>query len=102
MLGHTTQVLRNNWKLYLENLKGSYHVSIFHLFYTTFKISRLSQKGGIIVDESGGHHASYSMIEPDRPDNRPEEKTRVDKDVFRLEDASLLGNRDELYDSTTL
>jgi terephthalate 1,2-dioxygenase oxygenase component alpha subunit len=83
-------------------VKNSYQVSIFHLFFATFKISRLSQEGGIIVDESGSHHVSYSMIEPDRPDNRLGGKTRADKDVFRRAGFSLLGNRDEFYDGITL
>ena len=107
VLGHTTQVLRNNWKLYVENVKDSYHASILHLFFTTFKINRLSQKGGIIVDASGGHHVSYSMIDRDAPRNGQEdkglgEKTRADKDGFRLADPSLLQNRDEFGDGITL
>jgi phenylpropionate dioxygenase-like ring-hydroxylating dioxygenase large terminal subunit len=55
VLGRTTQVLPNNWKLYFENVKDSYHASILHLFFTTFEINRLNQKGGIIIDDSGGH-----------------------------------------------
>jgi anthranilate 1,2-dioxygenase large subunit len=102
VLGHTTQVLRNNWKLYVENVKDSYHASILHLFFTTFKINRLSQKGGIIVDESGGHHVSYSMIDQEAAAPGPGEKTRADKDGFRLEDPSLLETRDEFGDGITL
>ena len=63
VLGRFTQVLPNNWKLYMENVKDSYHASILHLFFTTFELNKLSQKGGIIVDESGGHHVSYSAID---------------------------------------
>src|SRR5690606_26021399 len=63
IIGRYTQALPNNWKLYVENVKDSYHASLLHLFFTTFEINRLSQKGGIIVDESGGHHVSYSMID---------------------------------------
>lgn len=102
VLGHTTQVLRNNWKLYIENVKDSYHASILHLFFTTFKINRLSQKGGIIVDESGGHHVSYSMIDRDAREAGPGEQTRADRDGFRLEDPALLENRDEFGDGITL
>jgi phenylpropionate dioxygenase-like ring-hydroxylating dioxygenase large terminal subunit len=107
VLGHTTQVLRNNWKLYVENVKDSYHASILHLFFTTFKINRLSQKGGIIIDDSGGHHVSYSMIDrdsasPGQRDAGPGEKTRADKDGFRLADPSLLETRDEFGDGITL
>src|ERR1700744_1064359 len=54
VLGRYTQALPNNWKLYMENVKDSYHASILHLFFTTFERNRLSLKGGIIVDESGG------------------------------------------------
>ena len=66
VLGRFTQALPNNWKLYVENVKDSYHASLLHLFFTTFELNRLSQKGGIIVDESGGHHVSYSVIDPTR------------------------------------
>ncbi len=55
VIGRYTQVLPNNWKLYMENVKDSYHASILHLFFTTFEINRLSQTGAIIVDESGGN-----------------------------------------------
>ena len=44
VLGRYTQVLPNNWKLYMENVKDSYHASILHLFFTTFELNRLSQK----------------------------------------------------------
>jgi terephthalate 1,2-dioxygenase oxygenase component alpha subunit len=63
VIGRFTQALPNNWKLYVENVKDSYHASLLHLFFTTFELNRLSQKGGVIVDESGGHHVSYSMID---------------------------------------
>jgi anthranilate 1,2-dioxygenase large subunit len=41
VLGRITQVLPNNWKLYMENVKDSYHASILHLFFTTFELNRL-------------------------------------------------------------
>ncbi len=63
VIGRFTQALPNNWKLYVENVKDSYHASLLHLFFTTFELNRLSQKGGVIVDASGGHHVSYSMID---------------------------------------
>ena len=63
VIGRFTQALPNNWKLYVENVKDTYHASLLHLFFTTFELNRLSQKGGVIVDESGGHHVSYSMID---------------------------------------
>jgi anthranilate 1,2-dioxygenase large subunit len=103
VLGRVTQALPNNWKLYMENVKDSYHASILHLFFTTFELNRLSLKGGIIVDESGGHHVSYSAID-----------TTVQKDVeyskqqlrseseYKLADPSLLQGFDEYHDGVTL
>jgi anthranilate 1,2-dioxygenase large subunit/terephthalate 1,2-dioxygenase oxygenase component alpha subunit len=61
LLGGYSQMLPSNWKLYMENVKDSYHASLLHTFFTTFRLNRLSQKGGIIVSESGGNHISYSM-----------------------------------------
>ncbi len=63
ILGRSTQVLPNNWKLYAENVKDTYHASILHLFLTTFRINRLSQEGGIVIDDSGAHHFSYSKLD---------------------------------------
>src|SRR6266567_331416 len=51
IIGRSTQVLPNNWKLYFENTKDTYHASILHAFLTTFRINRLSQAGGINIDE---------------------------------------------------
>src|SRR5437899_541935 len=63
VMGRFTQPLPNNWKLYVENVKDTYHASLLHLFFTTFRLNRLSQKGGIIVSESGAHHVSWSAID---------------------------------------
>ena len=63
VLGSYSQMLPSNWKLYMENVKDSYHASLLHTFFTTFRLNRLSQKGGLVVSESGGNHISYSMAE---------------------------------------
>jgi len=103
VLGRTTQGLPNNWKLYVENVKDSYHASILHLFFTTFEINRLNQKGGIIVDDSGGHHVSYSMV--DRAIDNAEytsQALRSSKDDYRLEDPTVVEAFDEFGDGITL
>ena len=103
VLGYYTQVLRNNWKLYIENVKDSYHASILHLFFTTFRINRLSQSGGIVVDESGGHHVSYSMVGKQGGDGEyAAAGLRADSDQFGLKDPTLLSGRDEFADGITL
>ncbi|HEX2545019.1 MAG TPA: aromatic ring-hydroxylating dioxygenase subunit alpha [Ramlibacter sp.] len=103
VIGRFTQALPNNWKLYVENVKDSYHASLLHLFFTTFELNRLSQKGGVIVDESGGHHVSFSMIDPAAADaSYKEQGLRSDTDNYRLKDPSVLAGFTEYDDGVTL
>lgn len=103
ILGRNTQILNNNWKLYMENTKDSYHASILHTFFTTFELNRLNQKGGIIVDDSGGNHVSYSMIDPSLGnEDYGKQKIRSANDNYRLADPSLLDGVDEYGDGVTL
>jgi phenylpropionate dioxygenase-like ring-hydroxylating dioxygenase large terminal subunit len=103
VIGRFTQALPNNWKLYVENVKDSYHASLLHLFFTTFELNRLSQKGGVIVDESGGNHVSFSMIDPAAADaSYKEQGLRSDAQNYRLKDPSLLAGFNEYDDGITL
>ena len=103
VIGRFTQALPNNWKLYVENVKDSYHASLLHLFFTTFELNRLSQKGGVIVDDTGGHHVSYSMIDPAAADaSYKEQGLRSDAGSYRLKDPSVLAGFDEYDDGITL
>jgi len=108
VLGRFTQILPNNWKLYVENVKDSYHASILHLFFTTFQLNRLSQRGGIIVDASGGNHVSYSAVDhASAPATRAATNDYADQKIrsetgHRLEDASVLAGADEFGDGITL
>ncbi|MBM3224725.1 MAG: Rieske 2Fe-2S domain-containing protein, partial [Candidatus Tectomicrobia bacterium] len=60
ILGSYSQFMHNNWKLYMENVKDTYHASILHLFLTTFGVNRLSMEGGLDISPDGGHHVSWS------------------------------------------
>lgn len=103
VLGRFTQALPNNWKLYMENVKDSYHASILHLFFTTFELNKLSQKGAIIVDESGGHHVSYSAIDPDAQKDAEYSRQQLrSESEYKLADPSLLQGFDEYHDGVTL
>ena len=59
-LGMHSQIIHNNWKLYAENLRDSYHATILHTFYATFNVNRLDMDGGIIMSDSKWHHYSYA------------------------------------------
>lgn len=103
VIGRFTQMLPNNWKLYFENVKDSYHASLLHTFFTTFEINRLSQKGGVIVDQSGGNHVSYSMIDQATVDSSYKDQAlRSDNTRYRLKDPSLLDGFKEFDDGITL
>jgi anthranilate 1,2-dioxygenase large subunit len=103
VIGRYTQALPNNWKLYVENVKDSYHASILHLFFTTFEINRLSQKGAIIVDESGGHHVSYSAIDRKATGNEEYSQQKIRSDSqYRLADPTMLQGFSEFSDDVTL
>lgn len=104
VLGRFTQKLPNNWKLYFENVKDSYHASLLHLFLTTFDVNRLTQKGGLIVSEDGGNHVSYSMVIPGEKHGSEyrDQGIRSEKSSYRLKDPSFLDGHDEIGDGITL
>jgi anthranilate 1,2-dioxygenase large subunit/terephthalate 1,2-dioxygenase oxygenase component alpha subunit len=98
LLGGYSQILPGNWKLYMENVKDSYHASLLHMFFTTFRLNRLSQKGGLVVSESGGNHISYSMSADVAGKEYEQAGMRSANAGFGLEAPELLQNVDELGD----
>ena len=60
ILGTHSQMIHNNWKLYAENVRDSYHATLLHTFYTTFRVNRLDMDGGIILSDRKWHHISYT------------------------------------------
>ena len=104
VIGRFTQALPNNWKLYIENVKDSYHASLLHLFFTTFELNRLSQKGGVIVDDERRPPRQLLDDRP-RPRRMPsykEQGLRSDTDSYRLKDPTLLQGFNEYDDGITL
>jgi anthranilate 1,2-dioxygenase large subunit/terephthalate 1,2-dioxygenase oxygenase component alpha subunit len=102
LLGGYSQMLPSNWKLYMENVKDSYHASLLHTFFTTFRLNRLSQKGGIIVSESGGNHISYSMAADVAGKEYEEARMRSANAGLTLEAPELLHSVDEFGDGIGL
>tara|TARA_B100001123_G_scaffold223977_1_gene252105 strand:- start:179 stop:1432 length:1254 start_codon:yes stop_codon:yes gene_type:complete len=103
LLGTYTQYMPNNWKLYMENVRDSYHASILHMFQATFRMNRLSMKGGIKLSENGWHHISYSVAETDREEHQYNSKTLLSvKDGYLLSDPRLVDMWREFDCGTTL
>jgi phenylpropionate dioxygenase-like ring-hydroxylating dioxygenase large terminal subunit len=104
VLGRFVQLLPNNWKLYVENVKDTYHASLLHAFFGTFRITRLTQGGGVLVSPDGAHHASYTI---DRADDCTsaayrEQGIRSERQDYKLADPSLLESVNEFGDDIRL
>jgi phenylpropionate dioxygenase-like ring-hydroxylating dioxygenase large terminal subunit len=103
LLGTFNQYMPNNWKLYMENVRDSYHASILHMFQATFRINRLSMKGGIKLSDNGWHHISYSIAETDKEEEQYNSKVLLSvKDGYLLSDPSLVASWREYDCGTTL
>ena len=103
ILGHHTQVLNNNWKLYVENVKDSYHAGLLHMFFATFRLNRLASEGGVIVSPDGGNHISYSRRRTIHASAEYDDaKLRASRQDYRLADPSLLDSVDEFGDGVNI
>jgi anthranilate 1,2-dioxygenase large subunit/terephthalate 1,2-dioxygenase oxygenase component alpha subunit len=104
VLGRFVQVLPNNWKLYCENVKDTYHASLLHAFFGTFRITRLTQGGGVMVSPDGGHHTSTTTDRVDDTANTAyrDQGIRSEHEGYRLADPSLLDGIDEFEDGIKL
>ena len=103
ILGGYTQVLQSNWKLYFENVKDTYHASLLHLFFSTFRLNRLEQRGGVIVGGDGGSHVSFTMMKTDSSGDEYERAgMRSVSGGYRLEAPQMLESVDEYGDGVTL
>jgi phenylpropionate dioxygenase-like ring-hydroxylating dioxygenase large terminal subunit len=102
ILGRSTQIMPNNWKLYAENTKDTYHASILHLFLTTFRINRLSAEGGIEMSESGANHISWSRLDYAQEDADYRAAQLRSDSSYRLADRSVIESVDEYGDGISL
>src|SRR5262247_717315 len=102
LLGDYSQTLPSNWKLYMENVKDTYHASLLHTFFTTFRLNRLSQKGGVVVSDCGGHHVSYSLAADTGGREYEQAGMRAAQEGFGLEAPGLLEAVDEFGDGIGL
>src|SRR5687767_340495 len=104
LLGTYTQVLPNNWKLYMDNVKDTYHASLLHLFFTRFRINRLTQGGGVFVSRDGAHHCTYTEMVEDKGDAYEKEKMRSagSETKMVLERPEILEQVDEFGDAVSI
>ncbi|HUQ26068.1 MAG TPA: Rieske 2Fe-2S domain-containing protein [Burkholderiales bacterium] len=103
VLGCYTQVLPNNWKLYMDNVKDTYHASLLHVFFTRFRINRLTQQGGVFVSKDGAHHCTFTKMVEDKGDAYEKDGMRsASSSSFSLENTEMLEQVDELGDAVSI
>lgn len=102
ILGRNTQVLPNNWKLYFENVKDTYHASILHLFLTTFKINKLTMPGGVYINPDGGNHYTYAMLDFAAESAAYKEAGLRSESDLQLHDPSVIDSVDEYGDGVSV
>ena len=104
LLGTHAQYMPNNWKLYMENVRDSYHASLLHMFQAAFRINRLTMDGGVRLSDGGWHHISYSKEATDRQGDETYggKKLRAMDQGFELADPSLIERWQEYPCGTTL
>ena len=103
LLGSYTQALPNNWKLYMDNVKDTYHASLLHLFFTRFRINRLTQKGGVFVSRDGAHHCTFTEMVEDEGDAYEKGGMRsAGSTDFKLEAPEVLHQSDEFGDRVSI
>jgi anthranilate 1,2-dioxygenase large subunit/terephthalate 1,2-dioxygenase oxygenase component alpha subunit len=102
ILGRYSQVMHNNWKLYIENSRDNYHPSLLHAFFSTFKLNRLSAEGGTLQDEASRHHITFTKRYTDVGDTAYDSgMIRAMKTDYGLKDPSLIDQWMEYDDQIT-
>ena len=102
LLGRYSQLMHNNWKLYIENSRDNYHPSLLHAFFSTFKINRLSADGGTKQDERSWHHITFTKRFTDKGDAVYDSgMIRAQKEDYGLKDPSLIDQWMEYPDQIT-
>src|SRR4029453_14458007 len=82
--------------------KDTYHASLLHTFFTTFRLNRLSQKGGVVVSDCGGHHVSYSLAADTGGREYEQAGMRAAQEGFGVEAPELVEAVDEFGDGIGL
>jgi anthranilate 1,2-dioxygenase large subunit/terephthalate 1,2-dioxygenase oxygenase component alpha subunit len=85
----------------MENVRDTYHASLLHMFFTTFKITRLSHGGGVMVSNNGVAHTSTTLAPPKGPDDSYS-GLRADNQGFQLQDPGFMTSVAEFNDDINL
>ena len=104
ILGYQRQRIFGNWKLYLENTRDTYHGSLLHEFQSTFGTSRVTQTGGVTMDERHRHNLTWAKIGTDDDAEFSElyKEHKVHESQLRLLEPEMVEFRREFDDGISL
>jgi salicylate 5-hydroxylase large subunit len=103
VLGYQRQRLKCNWKLYMENLKDSYHATLLHVFLISFGLYRAGQKGLSLQDEGTYAHSIFASSRTEQKEELgAESEMKSLRENLVLQDSSMLAATKEFPDNTTL
>ncbi len=89
LLGYQRQMLRCNWKMYMENLKDPYHATLLHTFYITFGLWRADNRSEMFTSADGRHGIMLSENTGKKTSAATGEISRFNDDLT-LEDMTLV------------
>jgi anthranilate 1,2-dioxygenase large subunit len=104
ILGYQRQRIYGNWKQYLENTRDTYHGSLLHEFQSTFGLSRVTQTGGVTMDDRHRHNLTWSRIgtDDDAEFSALYKANKVHESRLRLLEPSMVKFHPEWDDQTSL
>ena len=104
VLGYQRQRIAGNWKLYLENVRDTYHASLLHEFMVTFGIDRATQKGGVAMDARHRHNFTYAHAGSDNDQDAIKHygQHQLRANALKLADPALLRFEREFPDDLNL
>ncbi len=104
ILGYQRQRIYGNWKLYLENTRDTYHGSLLHEFQSTFGLSRITQTGGVTMDDRHRHNLTWSKsgTDQDAEFSALYKDNKVHESGLRLNDPGFVRFHDEWNDGISL
>ena len=94
LLGYQRQVIKSNWKTYLDNLKDPYHATLLHSFYITFGLWRADSKSENVPTGGGKHSIMTSVNSGKRKTEATTEMARFDDDLIILDSETVTPRRE--------
>jgi len=102
IIGRSTQVLPNNWKLYFENIQGHLHASILHAFLTSSDQPAVAARQHTTSTRAAATIFSQAKLDYGRRGRRVQAAAlRSDTDL-KLADNPVVESVDEYGDSVSV